>query len=187
MSLQPKMSALRSIQRMHQVSVGLLAAAVLLSVTILPVSPDTDARYGDIITYVSAYANAHNLRYTGTDVKAFQSVYLQNYSDHEDVSYSWRFRIQITEVEVDEDGEVEFGDLIREEVDDDVGSVQDGDGMDDYRYMSVSAHGLMAGAEYGMKAYTRLTVTGRVDIGGGRHRNKTEEWFVEPKGTFMAR
>ena len=153
----------------------------LLFATTLPVFSDTDAGYGDILTYVSAYANAHNLRYTGADVKAFQSVYLANYHDRWDVSYSWRFRLQITEV--DEDGEL--GALIRESVEDDIGSVQDGDGMDTYRYMSVSAHGLEPGDRYGMKAYTRLTVTGRVRK-NGRTVTRSEEWFVEPTSTFFA-
>lgn len=166
--------------RSYIASVSLFA--MLLSFSILPVFSDTDSRYGDIITYVSAYANAHNLRYTGSHVKAFQSVYLANYHEREDVSYSWRFRLQITEV--DEDGEL--GDLIRESVDDGGGTVRDGKGMDTYRYMSTPAHGLIVGTEYGIKAYTRLTVTGRVKK-NGRAVKKTEEWFVEPTDTFRAR
>ncbi len=61
-----------------------------LFTTTLLVFSETDSRYGVRIPYVSAYANAHNLRYTGDDVKAFQSAYLANYSDSEDVSYAWR-------------------------------------------------------------------------------------------------
>ena len=162
----------------------LMFTLTLLFATTSPVFSDTDSRYGDIITYVYAYADAHDLRYTGADVKAFQSLYLANYHEREDVSYTWRFRLSIHEVEDEDDREL--GAVISKTEVDGGGGVQDGNAIDAYRYMSVSAHLLQAGTEYGMKAYTRLTVTGRVKK-NGRTVKRTEEWFVEPKGFFRAR
>ena len=74
----------------------------LMSSVVIPLygygTSGSDSGYGEEIPYVYAYVTAYSLRYTGDWVKAEQSAYLQNTSTHrlEDVTYDWRFRLQIT-------------------------------------------------------------------------------------------
>lgn len=173
----------------YKILAFLIVCTLTASIAPLIRSATTTGR-GSIITYVAGHAEASNLRYTGDSVKSYHSVDLANYSSEEGVSYTFKFKLALTEVRMQGGEEVRgpdisstdfpgSGALDAVEADDPNGATY----MDPpvSTTLTVSAENLDAGERYGIDAYTRLIVHGVVN-----GKNREEHWFAPQFDPFTA-
>ena len=166
-----------------------LVICALILGSLAPLSPvaDTDGHISVNIPYISGHATTYNLRYTGTAVKAYAQAYLCNYSTTQSVTYSYRLRVTINEL--DRKGNIAA--ILRHDTEEDTGTLAPTDdgynAIAPYDYLSVSAQGLEVARDYGMKSYSRIIATGRVRLPNRKNPTRSEQWFAEESGTFTAR
>ena len=179
------MLRLRSIR----VAVAMLYALLLLGFVVKG-DAVSDSGIKDALPHIYGKAGILSLEYASPVVTSQHTVALHNSGtvNQQDADYTYRFRLKITDINDDGDGEIELDELtptLRETPRDGGGDVdirEEGDYVQDVLYLSTA--GLVKGDEYGMIGYTRLQVTSKVKKNGG-WRTKSADWLVEPYGTFL--
>jgi hypothetical protein len=98
--------------------VSFLMICIFMNSFLVPVfaTTDIDSGYSTKLPHLYGVAVGYNLHHTGPEVKCYQYVYLWNNTDDRklDVSYDWRFRLQITGIDPTKRGKSQLTPVIRE-------------------------------------------------------------------------